>query len=403
MKRYKIREEKQGAMLFDCITGQSTFLNEKEYQNFVNTNDNFEKFSTVIPRKKLPEDCLSAPSKLYLELTRKCNLKCLYCYNDSKINNTDNANINKIIQLLEEVYSLGTFEVRLTGGEPTLYSHFKELLEYLNKKDFWVSIGSNGFWKDDFIKEISKSCIKTYIFSLDGSIEYNDFVRGKGSYERVLRTIKQLQKEGIENIKLNCVLCKENIDEIEKLYSIAEQNNIQCINFGTLRKSGRANFENKLTDLDKNDMFEIVKKISKLREKNTVLLQTYYDIIDCENAKYPSSLMNKKSCAAGIEVAAISPDLDVYGCLASPANGTSDKKAKEIFIAGNLNEQNFSKIWLNSKKWQAYRNLKLNRNINCLSCQFYEKRCFGNCIVDSYKNQGEINSESPLCFAKLLK
>lgn len=418
MNRFKIREEKQGAMLFDNQTGKSIVLSEEQYQDILRGNRNefeylfdqsgnplFKVFHPVMDRTALPSDCLSAPSKVYFEITRRCNLKCVYCYNNSRSDFRVELDKERIFQVIDRLYESGTFEVRLTGGEPTLHPDFFEILDYLKKKDFFVSLGSNGVWSEELIQKISKTDIRIIIVSLDGPEAYHDQMRGKGTFAKVTNTIKKLHSLSNAAIKINTVLCRENKDFLPEIVKLADELGVKGVNFAPVRCSGRAVNETGFgTPLTRQDMYDTVKQITELRKHCKVMIQTYYDLLEEEKPaeKFPSSLLNQKSCAAGIEVAAVNPFGEVYGCVVSPANGEEDTEDKRLFTAGSLAEYEFSQLWLDSSKWKVYRDLKYNKSKKCLACRFYTKKCFGNCIVDSYAQSGRADADSPLCFADLL-
>ncbi|MFA7708137.1 MAG: radical SAM protein [Candidatus Pacearchaeota archaeon] len=399
--KFKIREEKQGALLFDQEKGSVKQLDEKQYQDFLKKNtSSIRLFKSSIQRKQLPADCLSAPSKVYFELTRKCNLNCKYCYNKSSFAFSKELSKEKIFSVLNELAQAGTFEIRFTGGEPTLHKDFFEILAYAESLGFFVSLGTNGVWNQKTINQIKSSNIKIIIISLDGPKEYNDSIRGEGTFDRVIETLKQLREKKDLFLKINCVLTKNNKKYLEEVVKIAVSLGVNVVNFVPVKLAGRGNMD-KIDSLSKEDMFMIVAEITNLRKKYNLKIQTYFDILDeCECSS--GSLLNQKACGAGIEVAAISPFGEVYGCVVSPASELEDSEAKKMFTAGNLDQDNIMKIWLDSSRW-IFRDLTKSKCEKCLKCEFYTKKCFGNCIVDSYLQNGQINSADPNCFMNLIE
>lgn len=417
MNTYKIREEKIGAMLFNNQSGSSLFLTEDQYQSILkhdtsefkylfdeNNTPLFKIFKPVSNRQSLPPDCLSSPSKVYFEITRRCNLKCKYCYNNSHINFAKELGKEQIFKLIDELYNAGTFEIRLTGGEPTLHPDFFEIVQYISDKGFFLSLGTNGVWPDDTIQQIIKTNIKTIIISLDGTETYNDRSRGMGTFKAIVSTIKKLKTLSTANLKINSVLCKENKHQIDEIIALSDSLGIDGVNFAPLRISGRATDGIYGTPLTAMEMYSVVTKITELRKHCKVKIQTYFDIIESPtlSEKFPSSIINNKSCAAGIEVAAISPFGEIYGCVVSPANELEDSPAKRLFTAGSILEGSFTDIWLDSSRWDIYRNMNINKSKKCLQCSHYSKNCFGNCVVDSYVQGGYPNSDSTLCFVDLM-
>jgi len=399
--RYKLREEREGAMLFNQEAGTVKKLNEAEYQEILKNHDERLKlFKSKVPREKLPKDCLSAPSKVYVELTRKCNLSCKYCYNKSHVSFLEELDKGKIFSTLEELEKAGVFEIRFTGGEPTIHKDFFEILNYAKNLGFFISLGTNGIWNQEILEKIKNSGIRIIILSLDGPKDYNDSMRGAGTFDKVVSTLKQLRENKDLVLKINCVLTKQNKKYLEDLVKIVVSLGINVVNFVPVKLAGRGN-TSKTETLTKEDVFEIISDITGLRKKYNIKIQTYFDILDdCE--PFSSSLLNRKSCGAGIEAAAISPFGEVYGCVVSPANELEDSETKKAFTAGNLNQNSFIDIWLDSSKW-VFRDLTKVKCKKCLDCKFYIKKCFGNCIVNSYLNNGKLNSEDPYCFKDLLK
>ena len=408
--RYKIREEKKGATVFDQQKGQTTILTEPDYLALCNNDHvNFKPFfddsvkqlftiyRSTVPREALPSDCLSAPSKVYFEITRKCNLSCSYCYNKSSGSFFQEISKETIFRLIEELERMGTFEIRLTGGEPTTHPDFFEIVDYAIEKGFFVSLGSNGIFSETVADRIKASGIRIVIISLDGPEAINDLTRSTGTFKKAVATIQRLQ--GM-TLKINCVLSTENLQYIKDIVLLAETYGVEAVNFAPLKVTGRANTSRKT--LTPRHMMEIVSKINELRSAHKIKLQTYYDILVQPDQRFPSSLLNKKSCAAGIEVAAISPFGEVYGCVVSPANETTPSKAKDLFTAGSLLENTFADIWLDSNRWKTFRALDLVKNKTCTICKHYAKNCFGNCVVESYLHTGALNGQDPYCFKELI-
>ncbi len=402
MKRYKIREEREGAMIFDMDNGRATMLSEDEYLNALQTLKNYILIKSDRNRTELPRDCTSAPSKVYFEITRHCNLSCKYCYNRSNIDFDKELPKERIFELVDEMNAMGVFEIRLTGGEPTCHAHFFEIVDYIEKKGVWLSLSTNAIWSDELIDKICATGIKTIITSIDGPEIYHDMMRGAGTFQRVTYVLKKLKKANRFDLKINMVVCKKNKQYISEVVRLANTLGVDGVNFAPLRPAGRANELNSCEELTNIDMLEIVKEISSLRQWSDASLQTYYDILDSHKKIFPSPLMNSKSCAAGIEVGAISPFGDVYGCVVSPANELSETKSKELFTAGNITESKFRDIWLDSKRWKVYRDMDYCKCEDCLACVYYGSRCFGNCVVESYVNGGNPKAKNKLCFADLI-
>ena len=78
------------------------------------------------------EDILyTGPRQLSIMLTKKCNLKCSYCYASKGDSELD---WELLQQILEVAQNMNVLDITLGGGEPTLYSRFEDLVKLINEK-----------------------------------------------------------------------------------------------------------------------------------------------------------------------------------------------------------------------------------------------------------------------------
>ena len=69
-----------------------------------------------------------------LEFSRACNLKCVYCYAGAKALPNE-LTLDEIKDVIDQAVKLGAKNVvNIGGGEPTMYKHYWEILDYERKK-----------------------------------------------------------------------------------------------------------------------------------------------------------------------------------------------------------------------------------------------------------------------------
>lgn len=80
--------------------------------------------------------------KMSLELTTRCNLKCVHCFqsHDPGVN----MDSRLAIGLLEAADRIGIGQVILTGGEPTLHPDFVEIYQKARELGFIVNVFTNA-------------------------------------------------------------------------------------------------------------------------------------------------------------------------------------------------------------------------------------------------------------------
>ncbi len=81
----------------------------------------------------------------------------------------------------------------LSGGEPLLYSHFKDLAGLLKKHRSCAYICTNGGHLDKHLDAIENNPYLIFYVSLDGTKEVNDLLRGEGVHDKVVSNIKKLK------------------------------------------------------------------------------------------------------------------------------------------------------------------------------------------------------------------
>lgn len=110
--------------------------------------------------------------KLYsleIELTRRCNMECIYCYNSSSRNpRIADLDFDLLKRILQEAYDYGIRSITYLGGEPTLHPQINEIIR------FTKSIGmeemllyTNGTVMNGSLLESINSSIDTVVFHLD--------------------------------------------------------------------------------------------------------------------------------------------------------------------------------------------------------------------------------------------
>lgn len=151
----------------------------------------------------------NAVKYLRVSLLNQCNLACSYCKpkgSTSQVNRkTEPEEYEKAIGIL---HKMGVRKVRFTGGEPTLYRHLPQLVEFAKSlsNDMQVAITSNGLLLDSQASVLADAGLDSVNISLDTvDPELFTWITGSDSLEKVMRGIAKAI-EYIPMVKLNCVV-----------------------------------------------------------------------------------------------------------------------------------------------------------------------------------------------------
>jgi radical SAM protein with 4Fe4S-binding SPASM domain len=112
-------------------------------------------------------------------------------------------------RLVDEIAQHKIRFILIRGGEPFLFPGIIELLEYINSKGIFLSIDTNGTILNKFAADLVRIGNMHITFSVDGTEEIHDNVRGvKGSFNKTKENIALLNSiEKATNKKISKSIC----------------------------------------------------------------------------------------------------------------------------------------------------------------------------------------------------
>ena len=139
-----------------------------------------------------------------MELSVLCNLRCSFCwwwgengiafklYKERDPLVTQELSTQEIFNFIDQVApSKPSFY--LSGGEPFIRKDTVDIIEYIAKKGMSVITNNNGtVLTDDKLQRLAKIKALTINFSIDGTRDVHNKIRGMGMYEKTTSTIKKL-------------------------------------------------------------------------------------------------------------------------------------------------------------------------------------------------------------------
>ena len=158
---------------------------------------------------------LILPLTVTLQITRRCNLKCVYCSECTMMPDSSLSSTKDIIDKLD-----GIERLIISGGEPTLSSDFATILEYCHERFPTIALATNATRIDD----TSLTAIKRYVdyvdVTLDGPRLVHDAVRG--GYDRTRIGLQRLVFEAKVPVSIVMVVMRQNARFVEDIVSVAD-------------------------------------------------------------------------------------------------------------------------------------------------------------------------------------
>ena len=155
-----------------------------------------------------------------LELTHRCNLKCVHCYIGSR--GCDKTPATSLVDKIETVRGFllktGCVNLTVTGGEIGLLPNIFKILKELSE-DFVLTVMTNAtVWTErDYLKlkDIPINTVQVTLFSMNPAI--HDVISGvAGSWEKVWRSIATIRQLNIP-LRINTSVLKQNAESIPEL------------------------------------------------------------------------------------------------------------------------------------------------------------------------------------------
>lgn len=311
------------------------------------------------------------------ELTNECNFQCAHCYNgQTQIAAFD---LSTALETCEQLANLGVKAVLLSGGEILISDIWPRVALRLSELGIKPGILSNGWlFNEKTIKQIIASKIDWVGFSIDGLEETHDFIRRKGSFNRIINAIRSLEGKGIY-ISVNTTVHKKNIDELPALYSVLCENNVTAWQMQIAVPEGNLDAPNTIM-LNPEQIDTIIDFAHGIYENSPVEVYLgdcvgHYNAKEIEVRSYRSLPRYGVStyingCGAGKITFGIKANGDITGCISL---------SKSHFVEGNLHDRTIWDIWHDENSFSWNRQMKKDALRGfCSECQ-YGSYCLGGC------------------------
>ncbi|MFC1996049.1 radical SAM protein [Chloroflexota bacterium] len=173
--------------------------------------------------------------KIVIELTNRCNLKCQHCFS-GRHGGRDDLPYQIIDKILQEAKGIGFERLSFTGGDPTVYPKFKQVIKSAYDAGYLYSFNTNGQNFPTMYADLLpyRDQLEVITFSLDGATEgSHDRLRGKGSYRRVMQAVSICVIKELP-FTFNMVVTAHNKRELKLMAESAAKLGARGLRFGHL-------------------------------------------------------------------------------------------------------------------------------------------------------------------------
>ena len=164
-----------------------------------------------------------------IELTRRCNLRCVHCYVGGERTappaGRDELDTAAWLDLVDRMAEAGCLDLLVTGGEPLLRPDFAAVYTRARERGMLVTLFTNGTLVDgrtiSLLRELPPLSVEVSIYGATDAA--HDFVTGvPGSFDSVRRGLGRLAGAGIP-LTIKTMLMTVNIHELGAMKLVAAE------------------------------------------------------------------------------------------------------------------------------------------------------------------------------------
>ncbi len=152
----------------------------------------------------------------YIQVTRKCNRKCVFCSNPHV---DDELTLDEIKEQIHDYRKKGVNDIVFTGGEPTLNKNLSNAIEYCKSIGIDCRIITNGMElaNPEYAKKLAKAGLENVMVSIYSHVPEKEerLTDTPGSYGKTLKAIENVSMH-ICSPKINIAINSLNARDLDR-------------------------------------------------------------------------------------------------------------------------------------------------------------------------------------------
>ncbi len=314
---------------------------------------------------------------LELEFSRECNLRCVYCYANSGRKQHHELELCEIYQVLEQAIALGARRIILLGGgEPLLYPHVFEIINFLHQRGIGIDLFTNGtLITREVANELFRLGVAPVIKMNSRQEAVQDQLAGvPGAFRAIQAGLAQLLAAGYPRadrpLGVETIICRQNLAELPEMWVWARDRQLVPY-FEMITFQGRARSHLNLNVCPA--------ELQALFTRLSALDREHYGI---EWEPQPP-------------IAGLSCNRHEYSCVVNSRGLVQPCTGVDVTL-GNIRHATLAAILQNSPLVDLFRNLRQHIKGACATCERHPL-CYG-CRGLAYHVTGDFLAADPLCW-----
>ena len=319
------------------------------------------------------------------EITYKCPLHCVFCYNPLDYASTFKSELSTDdwLKVFRQSRDLGAVQLGISGGEPLMRDDVEIMVSEANQMGYYVNLLTSGIGlTEKRISAFKEGGLGQIQLSFqDSTKELNDFLSSTKTFELKSKVAK-LIKEHDYPMVLNVVLHRLNIDHMDQILEMAEAMGADHVELANSQYYAWALKNRSYLMPSEEQLRKAEETTNRFREKIGNKMKLYFIVPDYY-ANRPKACMN----GWGSVFLNVAPD-----GLALPCH---EARMLPGLTFPNIRDHDMEWIWNESPAFNAYRGESWMKE-PCRSCDDRTKD-FGGCRCQAFQLTGDATNTDPVC------
>ena len=313
-----------------------------------------------------------------IELGRRCNFSCPYCYASSESDFSDELTESEVRDVIDQAQALGARKIIILGGEPMIHPRLLDTVEFLHSRGLDIDMFTNGTGvTPGAARRLLLNGVNVVVKMNTFDREVQDRMCGhEGAYDVIQEALKNLKQAGYPGednkpfLAISTIMCKLNEHELIRLWRWARDRDILPY-FELVTPQGMA-VHTDWAGLDTDRaraLFDEIREIDRSQYGHEWSVQPPLVASKCQRHK--------------------------YSCLVA-ANGDVMPCVGVTIPVGNIRTRSLADILEDSEVVQDLRNHRQTIKGPCARCGKAET-CYG-CRGAAYNLTGDYLESDPTCW-----
>lgn len=324
------------------------------------------------------------PLWLLAELTYRCPLHCVFCYNPVDFaHHDDEISTDDWIRVLQQGRDLGAVQLGLSGGEPLLRDDLEVIVAEADRLGFYSNLLTSGvgLTEERAVALKAAGLDHVQLSFQDSTREMNDFLSHTKTFSLKNKVGKIIKDQGWPMV-LNVVIHRLNIDHIDEIIRMAHEMGAEYLELANTQYYSWA-FVNRSQLLPTHEQLQEAEKVTEAwRAKLGNAMKIFFVAPDYHEGKV-------KKCVNGwgSMFMTIAPDGFALPCHTA--------RLLPGLTFPNVKEASLSDIWYDSDGFNRYRGTGWMKE-PCASCAHKEED-LGGCRCQAFMLANDPDATDPVC------